>query len=345
MAVSEAPLLAAAARRPAPVTPIWFMRQAGRYMPEYRALRERHTLLELCAQPELITEVTLQPVRALGVDAAILFADILLPLVPMGLDLGFVAGEGPAIANPVRTAHDIASLRAVDPEADLGAVLSGIRILSGELPPHVPLIGFVGGPFTVGTYAVEGGPARQALEAKRMMHAAPELWHALMQKLTVALGDFLVAQVRAGARVVQLFDSWAGLLDAHDYRTHALPYSRAVLERVADLGVPRIHFGVGASHLLPAMRETGAEVLGLDWRTSLDEGWASVGPDRAVQGNLDPAALFAPLPELRRRVDRILERAAGRDGHIFNLGHGILPGTPVDHVRAVVDYVHERTAG
>lgn len=320
------------------------MRQAGRYLPEYRAIRERHTLLQICAQPELAAEVTLQPVRAFGVDAAILFADILLPLVPMGLDLAFVAGEGPVLHNPVRTEGDVKALQAVQVTEQLGSTLETIRILRRELPPSVPLIGFVGAPFTVATYAIEGGGSRDALGAKRMMYAEPALWHEFLRRLTSVLGDFLVAQVEAGAQAVQVFDSWAGLLTDADYRTFALPHSRTLLARLVAAGVPRIHFAVGAGHLLPALREAGGEVIGLDWRTRLDHGWARVGHDRAIQGNLDPAALFAPVPELLRRVADVLDQAAARPGHIFNLGHGVLPGTPVDHVRAVVDFVHERTA-
>ena len=336
----EAPFLQAAARQPASVTPVWFMRQAGRYMAEYRAIRARHTLLEICAQPELAAEVTLQPVHRLGVDAAILFADILLPLVPMGLSLEFVAGEGPAIHNPIRKVADLEALRPVDPAADLGSVLEAIRLVRRELSPGVPLIGFAGAPFTVATYAIEGGPSRHLLESKRMMYQAPELWHQLLARLTVVVGDFLAAQVAAGAQAVQVFDSWVGQLSAADYRTYVFPHSRALFERLAGLGVPRIHFGVGADHLLEAMAEAGGDVIGLDWRTPLDDGWRRLGGDRAVQGNLDPVALFAPLHELRRRVVEILDQAAGRPGHIFNLGHGIIPETPVDTVRAVVEHVH-----
>ncbi|MFN2316217.1 MAG: uroporphyrinogen decarboxylase [Gemmatimonadales bacterium] len=342
--VVEAPFLLAAARQPASVTPVWFMRQAGRYMAEYRAIRAHHTLLEICAQPELAAEVTMQPVHRLGVDAAILFADILLPLVPMGLNLEFVAGEGPAIHNPIRKAADLEALRPVDPAADLGSVLEAIRLVRRELSPGVPLIGFAGAPFTVATYAIEGGPSRHLLESKRMMYEAPELWHQLLARLTVVVGDFLAAQVAAGVQAVQVFDSWVGQLSAADYRAYVLPHSRALFERLAGLGVPRIHFGVGADHLLESMTEAGGDVIGLDWRTPLDDGWRRLGGDRAVQGNLDPVALFAPLPELRRRVVAILDQAAGRPGHIFNLGHGILPPTPVDRVRAVVEMVHEYSA-
>jgi uroporphyrinogen decarboxylase len=342
---AEAPFLAAAARRPAGITPVWFMRQAGRYLPDYRAIRAHHSLLEICARPELAAEVTLHPIRRLGVDAAILFADILLPLVPMGLDLGFAAGEGPVIRNPVRRGEDVSALRPVDVASDLGGTLEAIRLVRRELPDRIPLIGFVGAPFTVATYAVEGGPSRHALEAKRLMYGAPDLWEALMRKLTRALGDFLVAQVEAGAQAVQLFDTWAGMLSEQDYRDFALPYSRALLDRLGALGVPRIHFAVGADHLLEALRDAGGEVIGLDWRIPLDRGWARVGAERAVQGNLDPAALFAPLPELRSRIRDVLARAHRRPGHVFNLGHGVLPGTPVDRVRAVVDLVHQETAG
>ena len=348
MAVSvlgtEAPFLAAAGRRPSPVTPVWFMRQAGRYLAEYRAIRAHHSLLEICARPDLAAEVTLQPVHRLGVDAAILFADILLPLVPMGLELEFVSGEGPRIGNPVRSAAQVEALRTVDPATDLGPVLEAVGLVRRELGPATPLIGFAGAPFTVATYAIEGGPSRHLLESKRMMYQAPGLWHRLLSLLTTVLGDFLAAQVAAGAQAVQVFDSWVGQLSQADYQSYVLPHSRALFERLAGLGVPRIHFGVGTDHLLESMAEAGGEVIGLDWRIPLDRGWERIGRNRAVQGNLDPVALFAPLPELRRRVTDILRRAGGRPGHIFNLGHGILPETPVDQVRAVVDLVHDYAA-
>jgi uroporphyrinogen decarboxylase len=339
-----APFLEAAARRATPVTPVWFMRQAGRYMAEYRAIRAKNTLLQICAQPDLAAEVTLQPVRSLGVDAAILFADILLPLMPMGLDLSFVAGEGPQIANPVRSAADVAALRSVDAETDLASTLETIRIVRRELPPGVPLIGFAGAPFTVGTYSIEGGPSKHVIESKRMMYGAPDVWHALMGKLSQTIGDFLIAQIRAGAQAVQLFDSWAGLLSEADYRAFAMPHTQAIFARLKEFNVPTIHFAVGADHLLGALTEAGGDVIGLDWRTPLDTGWKRVGHDRAIQGNLDPVTLLAPMPEIKRQIDDILARAGGRAGHIFNLGHGILPSTPVDAVRAAVDYVHERSA-
>ena len=341
--MTEAPFLRAAKRQPTDVTPVWFMRQAGRYMSEYRAIREHHSLLEICAQPALAAEVTLQPVEHLGVDAAILFADILLPIVPLGLSLEFSVGEGPVIRNPVRTARDVAALRRVDADTDLGHVLEAVRLVRAELAGRVPLIGFAGAPFTVASYAIEGCATRHFLETKKLMYCAPDVWHTLLGKLSEVVSGYLAAQIRAGAQAIQLFDSWVGALAPADYRAYVLPHTRAVFERLRPLGVPMIHFGVGTASLLELQREAGGDVIGLDWTIPLDAGWARV-PDRAVQGNLDPIALFAPLPELQRRVREILARAGGRPGHIFNLGHGILPGTPVDNVRAVVDMVHEATA-
>jgi uroporphyrinogen decarboxylase len=340
---TDAPFLRAARREPTDVTPVWFMRQAGRYMPEYRAIREHHTLLEICANPALAAEVTLQPVERLGVDAAILFADILLPVVPLGLSLEFSAGEGPVIRTPVRTARDVAALRRVDAETDMGHVLEAVRLARAALGGRVPLIGFAGAPFTVASYIVEGGASRHFLETKKLMYRAPDVWHALLGKLSEVLSGYLAAQVRAGAQAVQLFDSWVGALAPADYRAYVQPHTRAIFERLRPLGVPTIHFGVGTASLLELQRDAGGDVIGFDWTIPLDAGWRRV-PGRAVQGNLDPIALFAPWPELERRVREILVRAGGRPGHIFNLGHGILPGTPVDSVRAVVDMVHEATA-
>jgi uroporphyrinogen decarboxylase len=339
-----APLLAAARREPTAHTPVWFMRQAGRYLPEYRAIRERHTLLEIVAQPELAAEVTLQPVRRLGVDAAILFADILLPLIPMGLDLAFAKGEGPVIRNPIRTAADVARLGSVDAADSLASVFETVKLVRRELDDQVPLIGFAGAPFTVACYAIEGGSSNNFLEAKRLMYGEPKTWQALMDRLVTVLGDYLTGQVEAGAQALQVFDSWAGALSPDDYRRYVLPHSRRLFERIQGLGVPTIHFGVDTATLLELIREAGGDVIGLDWRMPLDEGWARIGHDRAVQGNLDPTALFAPRAELDARVKDIVTRAAGRPGHIFNLGHGILPETPVDGVRAVVDLVHELTS-
>ncbi len=284
--------------------------------------------------------MTLQPVRALGVDAAILFADILLPAIPLGVGLEFAKGEGPVLQNPVRTMDDVKNLHPVDPETDLGYVMDAIRILRGELK-DTPLIGFCGAPFTVASYIVEGGSSREFLKTKTMMYSDPQTWHALMENLSVVLADYLVAQIRAGAQAVQVFDSWVGALSPQDFEEFILPYSQKVLQAAKAEGVPVIHFGTNTTTLLPLMKRAGGDVLGLDWRIPLDDGWKILGDDVAVQGNLDPALLFAPLPEIKKRVHDILRRADGRPGHIFNLGHGILQNTPVDNVKAVVDMVHE----
>jgi len=316
------------------------MRQAGRYMPEYRAIREKYSLIEICHHPELAAEVTLQPVRALGVDAAILFADILLPAIPLGVGLEFAKGEGPVLHNPVRTMEDVSRLRPIDPETDLGYVMDAIRILRGTLS-EVPLIGFCGAPFTVASYLIEGGSSREFLRTKTMMYSTPDVWHALMEKLSGVLADYLVAQIRAGAQAVQVFDSWVGALNPQDYEKFVLPYSQRILESAKAAGVPVIHFGTNTTTLLPLMKRAGGDVIGLDWRIPLDHGWSLLGEDVAVQGNLDPAVLFAPLPEIKSRVHDILRRANGRPGHIFNLGHGVLQYTPVENVKAVVEMVHE----
>lgn len=329
---------------PVDATPVWFMRQAGRYMAEYREIRKRHSLLEIVERPEIAAEVTLQPVEALGVDAAILFADILLPVVPMGLSLEFVKGEGPAISGPIRTMEDVARLRVMDTESDLGHVLEAIRLLRRELDEAVPLIGFSGAPFTVASYMIEGGPSRDYRHAKTMMHARPDVWGALMEKLSASLSDYLLAQIRAGAQAVQLFDSWVGALSPQDYERYVLPYSSRVLKAAEVAGVPVIHFGTGNATLLSLMKRAGGTVIGLDWRIPLDQGWQALGAGVAVQGNLDPAALFNPLPVLREQVTDVLRRAGGRPGHVFNLGHGILQHTPVENVQAVVEMVHEATA-
>jgi len=327
-------------RLPVDATPIWFMRQAGRYMAEYRAIRDKYSLLEICYHPELAAEVTLQPVHALGVDAAILFADILLPVIPLGLGLEFAKGEGPLIGRPVRTLEDVRALHPVYAETDLGYVMEAIRILRGELK-ETPLIGFCGAPFTVASYMIEGSSSREFLKTKTMMYSAPDVWHTLMEKLSLVLADYLSAQIQAGAQAVQIFDSWVGALSPQDYENFVLPYSQKVLHAAQAHGVPVIHFGTNTATLLPLMKRAGGDVIGLDWRIPLDDGWALLGDDVAVQGNLDPAILFAPLPEIKTRVGDIMRRAVGRPGHIFNLGHGILQHTPVDHVKAVVDMVHE----
>jgi uroporphyrinogen decarboxylase len=281
----------------------------------------------------------MQPVRALGVDAAILFADILLPVIPLGLGLEFAKGEGPVIASPVRTLDDVQTMKPFHAESDLSYVMDAIRILRGRL--DVPLIGFCGAPFTVASYIIEGGSSREFLKTKTMMYSAPEVFHALMENLSGVLSEYLVAQIRAGAQAVQVFDSWVGALSPLDYETFVLPYSQMVLKAAEEMNVPVIHFGTNTTTLLPLMKRAGGSVLGLDWRLPLDEGWKIIGHDRAVQGNLDPATLFAPLPEIKARVLDILRRSEGRPGHIFNLGHGILQHTPIDNVKAVVDMVHE----
>ncbi len=333
--------LRACHRLPVDATPVWFMRQAGRYMPEYRAIRQNLSLLEMVERPEVAAEVTLQPVHALGVDAAILFADILLPIIPMGLNLKFIPGEGPQIDPPVRSDADIKTLRVVDAASDLGHVMETIRILRNKLPDAVPLIGFAGAPFTVVSYMIEGGPSRDYRHTKGLMYSAPDLWQELMGKVAESLSSYLVAQIQAGAQAVQLFDSWVGALSPADYERFVLPYSRRVLEAAASSGVPVIHFGTMSASLLELMKQAGGTVIGLDWRVPLDAGWSTLGGEIAIQGNLDPVALLAPRPELERRVKEVLDRAGGRPGHIFNLGHGILQQTPVENVRAVVDLVHE----
>jgi len=341
---SNSRFLRACERLPVDATPVWFMRQAGRYMPEYRAVREKFSLLEIVQRPELAAEVTVQPVYAHGVDAAILFADILLPLIPMGLKLEFAKGEGPQINNPIRSPQDVQALRRPDASTDLGYVMQAIQILRRELPRKVPLIGFAGAPFTVASYMVEGGPSKDHRKTKSMMYGRPMAWHALMEKLAGVLSDYLLAQIDAGAQAVQLFDSWAGVLGPQDYRRFALPYSQRVLAAAAKSGVPVIHFGTNTATLLPDMKTAGGTVIGLDWRVPLDQGWALPGPHVAVQGNLDPAVLLAPLAELKKQVRDVLDRAKGRPGHIFNLGHGILTDTPAENVRAVVKMVHEWTS-
>jgi len=332
--------LRACYRQPNDVTPVWFMRQAGRYMAEYRAIREKYSLIEICHHPEIAAEVTLQPVKALGVDAAILFADILLPAIPLGVGLEFIKGEGPVLQNPVRTMDDVKNLHPVDAESDLGYVMEAIRILRGQLT-DVPLLGFCGAPFTVASYIIEGGPSREFLKTKSMMYSAPDVWHALMEKLSAVLSDYLVAQIHAGAQAVQVFDSWVGALSPSDYETFVLPYSQKILQDAKKENVPVIHFGTNTTTLLPLMKRAGGDVIGLDWRIPLDDGWKLLGDDVAVQGNLDPTILFAPRDEIKKRVHDVLKRANGKPGHIFNLGHGILQHTPVDNVKAVVDMVHE----
>ena len=335
--------LRACRRQPVDCTPVWFMRQAGRYMGAYQALRQRHSLLDLCKTPELAAEVTLQPIQRLPVDAAIIFTDLLVPLEPMGAKLVFAPNEGPVIENPVRSASHVEALRPVDPQADLAFTLKAIRIVCRELDGRVPLIGFAGAPFTLASYLIEGSGSRHYIQTKQLMYHQPEVWHRLLDKLASVATAFLQAQITAGAEVVQLFDSWVGCLAPDDYRRYVLPHTQQVIDRLRDSGVPVIHFGTGTATLLTAMREAGGDVIGVDWRISLDDAWRQIGYDVGIQGNLDPIALFAPLPEIVRRVDDILQRAENRPGHIFNLGHGILPETPIEHVQAVAEMVHARS--
>ena len=315
------------------------MRQAGRYLPEYREVREKHGLLEICRTPELALEVTLQPVRRFDFDAAILFSDLLVPLEPLGIPFSFARGEGPRIEKPIESRADVERLRKVEPRESLAFTLEAIRLLRREL--EVPLIGFAGAPFTLASYVLEGGPSKSFEKTKALMYEDPGTWHLLLSKLAAVVRDYLTAQIEAGVSAVQLFDSWVGALSPEDYRQLVLPHSRAILEPLAKLGVPLIHFGTGTSGILPEMREAGGDVIGLDWRIDLDRGWDQLGPEVGVQGNLDPLALFAPKEALLDRVELILRQAAGRPGHVFNLGHGILPGTPVEKVRLLVERVHQ----
>lgn len=344
--MQESRFIRACHRQATDATPVWLMRQAGRYMPEYRALRTKYTILEMIKSPELACEVTLQPINAFALDAAIIFADILPPLEGMGLSLEFVKGEGPVIHNPVRTRADIDALRVPDPREALSFTLDAIRMTRRELDSRgIPLIGFSGAPFTLASYAVEGGGSKNRIEVKRLMWNEPAAWHALMSKLAELAGEYLLAQAEAGAHALQLFDSWVGELSPDDYRQFVLPYSQRALEIASKAGVPLIHFGTGTSGMLPLIQQAGGDVIGVDWRIDLAQAWDQLGPHVAVQGNLDPVALFADWEALQPRVAAILDQVKGRPGHIFNLGHGILPQTPVDTVRRLVDFIHEYTGG
>jgi uroporphyrinogen decarboxylase len=312
-------------------------------MTEYRALRARYSLLDLCRTPELATEVTLQPLRRIEVDAAILFSDLLLPLEPMGIRFDFVAGEGPAIENPIRSTDDVAALRRFEPREALGHVLEAIRQTQRELAGRVPLIGFAGAPFTLASYAIEGGHSSNFAKTKAMMYGTPDAWHRLCAQLADTVSDYLAAQIEAGVDAVQVFDSWVGALNARDYREFILPHTRRIFDSLARFDVPAIHFGVGTGAILGELREAGGGVIGADWRTPLDEAWARIGFDRAIQGNLDPTLLLGPIARALASTDDILARAAGRPGHIFNLGHGILPSTPLENVQALARHVHQQT--
>jgi uroporphyrinogen decarboxylase len=342
-ATPTATFLDACRRRATPFTPVWLMRQAGRYMPEYRTMRARHGFLELCKDSYAAAEVTLQPVERLGVDAAILFADILLVLEPLGVGLEFTRGEGPHIERPVRRAEDVARLAPVAVDEAVPFVFETVRLVRKALAGRVPLIGFAGAPFTLASYLIEGGPSREFLRTKCFMHEEPDAWHALMTRLADITVAYVNGQIAAGVEAVQLFDSWAGTLAPADYRDYVLPHSRSVIRRLAP-DIPVIHFGTGTAGLLHLMKAAGGDVIGLDWRVEIGPAWERLGDDVAVQGNLDPALLLASPAEIRRGVTAILDAVGGRPGHVFNLGHGIHKETPVDHVIALVDMVHELSA-
>jgi uroporphyrinogen decarboxylase len=337
--------LRACRREPVDRVPLWLMRQAGRYMPEYRALRKDRTILELCRTPDLAAEVTLQPINRFDLDAAIIFADILLPLEGLGIGFHFAEGEGPVIEKPVRSPADVDALRSFDPTDDLGYVLEAIRIVRGELEGRVPLIGFAAAPFTLASYMIEGGSSRNYLLMKSFMYQQPEAWDRLMRHVADMTRDYLAAQIEAGAQVVQMFDSWVGALSPEDYRKYVLPHSARVLDGLAEYDVPRIHFGTNTATLLESMKEADSEVLGVDWRLPIKKAREIIGPDFAVQGNLDPVLLMAPRDLLVERVQGILEQAAAGNGYIFNLGHGVLPPTPMDSVDAVIETVHQYPVG
>jgi uroporphyrinogen decarboxylase len=337
--------LRACRREPVDATPVWFMRQAGRYMSDYRALRQRYSLLEICRQPELAVAVTLQPVDVIDVDAAILFSDLLLPFTPMGLDFDFVKGEGPSIDRPIRRAADVDRLRRFEPREALGHVLHTIELLRKELADRVPLIGFGGAPFTLAAYAIEGGPSTSYACTKAFMYSESAAWHRLCGFFAEVMADYLRAQIDAGAQALQIFDSWAGALGRSDYREFALPHTKRIFDALADTGVPLVHFGVGTTAILRDIAEAGGAVIGVDWRQPLDEAWAAIGPQRGIQGNLDPTLLLGPTPRLFAAADDVLARANSRPGHIFNLGHGVLPNTPLEHVQQLAKYVHEKTQG
>jgi len=338
--MSTHPFLAACRREKTPYTPVWLMRQAGRYMEEYRKLRAEHGFLELCKKPDLAAEITVKPVELLGVDAAILFADILLPLEPMGVGLEYTKGDGPVIHHTVSSRTQVEQLLEFDPQEALAFVFEAVRKTCAALDGKVPLIGFAGAPFTLASYLVEGGSSRNYLKTKKLIYSNPGAWRGLMERLSSVTAEYLNAQIAAGAEAVQLFDSWAGCLSPDDYERFVLPHTRASIAGLTR-GIPVIHFSTGTGGFLKSVRAAGGDVIGVDWRINLDAAWDDLGPDVGIQGNLDPAALLASPKEIRRRVTEILTRVGGRPGHIFNLGHGVLPETPVENVRAMVEAVHE----
>lgn len=343
MMSSPTRFLAACRRESVDRTPIWLMRQAGRYMPEYRAIKEKFpSILDMVKRPDVAAEITMQPVRAFDIDAAIIFADILTLLEPMGIKLEFVKGEGPIIHNPIRDRAAINALTDATPESSLSFTLDAIRLVKKELNGKLPLIGFSGAPFTLACYAIEGGATRDFLRTKTLMYQSPKDWHALMDKLAVNIGRYLAAQVEAGADVLQLFDSWVGALSPEDYRRFVLPHTQKCIRIAQEKHrVPFIHFGTGTSGMLQLIRDAGGDVIGVDWRIDLTDAWQQIGRQRAIQGNMDPIILFSSVEEIERQAGHILESVRGKAGHIFNLGHGVLEHTPVDNVKRLVDFVHE----
>lgn len=342
MSAPDSRLVRACKALPVDRTPVWFMRQAGRYMPEYRAIRKQHSLIEICKDPQLAAEVTITAAEFLKVDAAIIFADLLLPLEVMGLPFHFSPGEGPVIESPLRSAGDIRRLQ-TDKASDLGYVADAVLVVAKHFGDKLPVIGFCGAPFTLASYMIEGGSSRHYIKTKSLMYSQPQAWKELLGKLVTVTSDYARAQVEAGADVVQVFDSWVGCLSVEDYRKFVLPRTTELIRSLKASGAPVIYFGTDSSTLLPSMKETGADVIGLDWRIPLDEGWKRLGNRGAVQGNLDPVLLFADWKQVKAGARQILDQAGGRRGHIFNLGHGILPETPVDNVRALAEYVQEQT--
>ncbi len=343
MAAPESRFVRACRALPVDVTPVWFMRQAGRYMAEYRAVRQKHSLIEICKKPQVAAEVTITAAEALQVDAAIIFADLLLPLEVMGQPFHFSTGEGPKIERPVASAADVRKLR-TDRAADLGYVSEAVRLVSMHFASRLPVIGFCGAPFTLASYMIEGGGSRNYVLTKKMMYNSPQVWDELLCKLVTVTSEYAAEQVRAGGDAIQVFDSWVGCLSVEDYRQYVLPRTTELVNKLQKTGVPVIYFGTDTSTLLPSMKETGADVIGVDWRIPLDMAWRSIGFKGAVQGNLDPVVLFADWKHIQARAEAVLRRAHGYEGHIFNLGHGILPETPVENVKAVAAFVHEHSA-
>ena len=342
MTAEHTPALVSAARMEKTArTPVWFMRQAGRVLPEYRKIREKRSLLDICDDPELAAEVTLQPVERLDVDAAVIFADIITPLIGAGIEVKLVEKVGPVIDEPIRSAADLERLRTLEPDQGARQTMEALKLVRAALPPEKALIGFAGAPFTLATYLIEGGPSRNYALTKSMMYAEPDFWHELMERLSDMIIVYMLAQARAGAQVLQLFDSWVGWLSRRDYAEYVFPYTSRIIRSAKESGAPVIHFATGAGGLNSAIKQSGADVVGLDWRVPLDEAWESLGHDVAVQGNLDPAVLLGPPEVVREQTTDVLRRAGGRPGHIFNLGHGFLPQTPLDNILHMVDCARE----